>query len=135
LDQACGPGAIIEALHNEFASPATQPGMLPNWHLQCTDISPPMLDAIRESAEQNNWKDLEITQSNILDNGLLANTFDYVFASFGKRHIYYNICLCEEEYQLKLYHYELVFMALSDSAAGLDGKKFYQVHRQVDSPG
>lgn len=92
LDQACGTGVVAEALHNEFAS-AHAEGVTPNWQLKCTDISPPMLESIGELIAKNKWENVEVANSNILDNGLDANTFDYVFTSFGMR--YEHIYLCQ----------------------------------------
>jgi SAM-dependent methyltransferase len=79
LDQACGTGAVAEALHDTL-------GARPDWHLKCTDLSPPMLEAMEELATSRNWTNVDVAKSDILDNGLDAQSFDYVFASFGTYH-------------------------------------------------
>lgn len=48
LDQACGTGAVAEALYDIFDSAHGEQGARPNWRLQCTDLSPQMLEAMEE---------------------------------------------------------------------------------------
>lgn len=46
-----------------------------------------MLEAMEELAKSRNWANVDIAKSDILDNGLAAQRFDYVFASFSTCHV------------------------------------------------
>jgi ubiquinone/menaquinone biosynthesis C-methylase UbiE len=85
LDQACGTGVVAVALHDAFAATSTSEGSNKeeiDWHLQCTDLSQPMLNAVQERINQEGWKDTETAHSDMLKNGLESDKYDYVFASF-----------------------------------------------------
>lgn len=83
LDQACGTGAVAEALYGTFQSTHGQQGARPDWHLKCTDLSPPMLEAMEELTKLRNWANVDVAKADILDNGLATQSFDYVSASFS----------------------------------------------------
>ncbi|QKX57599.1 uncharacterized protein TRUGW13939_04717 [Talaromyces rugulosus] len=92
LDQACGTGVVAEALHGEFAAAGTTES---NWNLKCTDSGQAMLDAMDDLVKEKGWQNVETAKSDILNNGLESDVYDYAFQSF-------------------------VFMALPDSSAALD---------------
>jgi SAM-dependent methyltransferase len=86
LDQACGTGAVTEALYDTFKSTHGQQGARPDWHLKYTNLSPLMLEAMEELAKSRNWANVDVAKSDILNNGLAAQSFDYVFACSSTYH-------------------------------------------------
>lgn len=92
LDQACGTGVVAEALHGEFAAAGTTES---DWHLKCTDSAQAMLDAMADLVKEKGWQNVEIAKSDILNNGLESEVYDYAFQSFGEpSYTLYNIVKC-----------------------------------------
>lgn len=81
LDQACGTGVVAEALCGELEAAGTPEK---NWHLKCTDTAQAMLDAMSDLVKEKGWHNVETAKSDILNNGLESETFDYAFGSFGE---------------------------------------------------
>jgi ubiquinone/menaquinone biosynthesis C-methylase UbiE len=81
LDQACGTGVVAEALHGEFAAAGTTES---NWNLKCTDSAQAMLDAMDDLVKEKGWQNVETAKSDILNNGLESDVYDYAFQSFGE---------------------------------------------------
>lgn len=81
LDQACGTGVVAEALCSELAAAGSPEN---NWRLKCTDNAQAMLDAMSDLVKEEGWRNVETAKSDILNNGLESDTFDYAFGSFGE---------------------------------------------------
>ncbi|KAL9030747.1 MAG: hypothetical protein Q9196_001151 [Gyalolechia fulgens] len=77
LDNACGSGAVADALHHLLDS-STQKRM----KLTCGDFAEPMVQAVKERIEENGWVNTEARLVDAQKTGLPDAAFTHVLANF-----------------------------------------------------
>lgn len=82
LDQFCVTGVVAEAVYDAYKTQGQQ-GARQDWYLECTNLAPPMLEAMEGLANSRNWANANIAKSSTLHNDLATRSFDYVYASLS----------------------------------------------------